>query len=249
MTITWWRIFLVGALVLCVAGPGTARRSVSPKQKKADEIIRKHVEAIGGMEKIKALKSLSADGVFKQAGLELPFTLWMKRPNRSRMDLEFHGQKFIQAYDGKTAWWVNPLFGAAEPTEMPKEYATPMLRWTDFDGPLVDYQQKRHRVEYEGEEQVGTARVYKIRLALFNGDVWHVYIDSKTYLEVKRAFQQTYGGRTKDVTTWIRRYATVNGVNVYSVVEGEGLDGSPYTMTFRSFKANPEIDDAKFAKP
>lgn len=249
MTPTSWRLLVAGALVLCVAGSGVARRSVSPKQRKADEIIRKHVEAIGGIEKIKALRSLRAEGILKQSGLELPFILWMKRPNKSRMDVEFHGLKFVQAFDGRIAWWVNPLLGAPEPAEMPEEYARPMLRWTDFEGPLVDYHQKRHRAEYEGEEQTAAGGVHKIRLALFGGDVWRVYIDARTHLEVKRTWQRTFGGRTKEVTTWIRGYATVNGVSVYSLVEGEGLDGSPYAMMFRSFEANPEIDDARFAKP
>ena len=212
-------------------------------------IIEKHIEALGGHRSIKALHSLRVQGRLDGQRFEVPFTLLMKRPNRSRIDLDVRGVSFILAYSGETAWWVSPLLGAFEPEEMPDEYAKVVLRWTDFEGPLVDYQRKRHRAEYVGEEKTEAGKAHKIKLTLAGGDIWHVYIDTETYLEVKRTFLQTFGDHTTEVTTYFPEFQTVDGVMLYRVVKGEGLDGSPYTMTFDTFDTNVEIDDASFNLP
>jgi len=244
-----WQAPAVAILLLLTGNPVSAGDPSLPKATKADEIIGKHVEAIGGLEKIRAIKTLRVEGRLEQQGIELPFTIWMKRPNRSRMDIDFKIGMIVQSYNGKKAWWVNPLLGITEPREMPEEFAAPMRRWTDFEGPLVDYAGKGHSAEYVGEEKTESGVVHKIKLTLADRDVWHVYIDANTNLEVKRTFPQTYGGETKEMTTWFRGYTTVDGVRIYRVIQGDGPDGTPYTMTFDRFEANAEIDDARFEKP
>src|SRR6185503_19908507 len=44
-----------------------------------DEIIKKHLEARGGVEKVKAIKSVKASGRILQQGLEIPITIQQKR--------------------------------------------------------------------------------------------------------------------------------------------------------------------------
>ncbi|UCG51581.1 MAG: hypothetical protein JSW58_15565 [Candidatus Latescibacterota bacterium] len=221
----------------------------SARSRKADKIIKKHIEALGGFKNIKALKTLRIRGRLEREGFEFPFTLWMERPNHTRMDIDVGGQRFVQAYNGKTAWWVNPLLGAFEPQEMPKEFAKSTLRWVDFEGPLVDYKKKRHKVEYlrDVDSTNGTAHVLKLFLA--GGDVWHVYIDTDTYLEVKRTYQETFKGATREVTAHFPDYSQVEGVNMYRMIDGEGIDGTRYTMTFDSIDPNVTIEENWFDMP
>jgi len=249
MIIRLWRALIIVVLLSVAGNAVSAGEKASPAARKADEIIAKHVEAIGGLEKVRAIKTLRAEGRLEQQGIELPFTLWMKRPNRSRMDVDLKFGMIVQSYNGKEAWWVNPLLGITEPSAMPEEFAGPMRRWTDFEGPLVDYKAKGHRAEYVGEEKSDSLTVHKIKLTLADGEVWHMYIDAHTNLEVKRVFPQTYGGETKKMTTWFRGYTTVDGVKIFRVVQGDGPDGNPFTMTLDTFEANVQIDDARFEKP
>ena len=242
-----WPLLIL--LILCAVNAAGVDSPASSEARKADEIIKKHIEAVGGMKNIKALKTLVAKGLLGQGAVELPFTVTMKRPNKSRVDVGPMGQVAVVGHNGKTVWWMNRLLGINERTEMPGEYAKAVLRWTDFESPLVDYEKKGHRVEYEGEEKTESGILHKIKLTLSGGDVWRLYIDGKTFLETKRTFQQEYGGQSKEVTTWFRGYTLVNGVKVYRVIEGEGLDGTPYTMTFISFEANTPVDDSRFEKP
>lgn len=234
---------VVAAVVASLVGLRTA--PVEAGSHRADRIIKKHVRALGGS-KLKSLEAMRATGHVEVQGMAVPFTLWRQRPNLSRMEMSFMGHEVIQAYDGKTAWWVNPLLGASEPTEMPEEFAQNMLRWTDFDGPLVDYKRKRHRVKYLGEERLDTGKAHKLRVTLRNGDVWHVYLDSETFLEVKRTYAQTYQGRTSTVDTYFSDFIEVDGVTAPRVIRGVGLGGDPYTMTFDSFDTKVKADRRRF---
>lgn len=244
MGIRWHRTVIITMFVLAAAA--RAEDKPSSKESKADEIIRKHVEAVGGATKIKALETLCVKGRLTQEGLELPFTLWRKRPDKNRLEVGYKGQFFTLCHNGGKTWWVNPLMRVFEPDVVPEEYAAVVRRWADFDGPLVDYKKKGHRPEYVGEEKVGGGSAHKIKLTLAGGEVWHVYIDTKTHLEVKRTFLQVLEGQTAEATAWIGDYAVVEGVKLYRVIEGQGPDGTPYTMTLSSFEANAPIDDARF---
>jgi len=243
--------FALAALLLVFAALGACRaeEKTSPAARKAGEIIEKHVAAVGGVEKIRAIRTLRARGTLTQNGVDLPFTLWMKRPNLCRMDVEFGNTPIVQAHDGETTWWVNPLLGIDKPRKMPDDLAKSVLRWTDFEGPLVEYDKKGHTAEYAGEEETDKGKLHKIKLTLSGGEVWHVFIDAKTFLEVKRTFPQSIGGEPKETTTRFGDYTVVDGVKIYRVIEGEGFDGSPFAMRFESIEANAEIDDAHFKKP
>lgn len=242
-----------GACVVAV-GAGSAfgappENRVPPNVRKAEEIIAKHIEAIGGAGKIKALTTLRVKGRVEQSGLELPFTLWRKRPDKSRVEVGFKGMFLLLAHDGRRTWWVNPLDGALKPEDVPPAYANLVLRWSDFEGPLVRYREKGHRVEYEGEQKAESGVAHRIKLTLANGEVWRVFIDAKTFLEVKRSYPQASEHGERETTVWFRGYSVVEGVKLYRVIEGKGVDGKPFTMTLTSYEANVPVENERFEKP
>ena len=57
-----------------------------------DEIIANNIEAKGGRDKIDSVASLKIAGrVSMGGGMEAPFTLEIKRPNKMRMEFTFQG--------------------------------------------------------------------------------------------------------------------------------------------------------------
>jgi hypothetical protein len=164
--------------------------------------------------------------------------------------MSLQGQPIIQAYDGSTAWWINPFVGADEPTEMPSEFAESIKRWTEFEGPLIDYRKKGRRIDYVREEKMesgGTA--YHIKLIMENKDAWHVFIDGESYLETMRRYSQSFQGSMMEVTTHFSDYRDVDGVMLPFEIRGDGFDGSPYVMMFDSYETNTDIEDAYFQMP
>ncbi|HKP13997.1 MAG TPA: outer membrane lipoprotein-sorting protein, partial [Blastocatellia bacterium] len=153
----------------------------------ADEVVQKNIEARGGLQKIKAIKSVRATGklAVEGSGVELAITIQQKRPNAYRMEATFQGQSVIQAYDGETGWQINPFENITEPEKLIGDELRDAREQADFDGPLVDYKAKGHAVELLGKEAVQGKPAYKLKLTLKSGDVRTVYIDAASYLELR----------------------------------------------------------------
>jgi len=67
----------------------------------ADQIVQKHVEALGGAAKLNAIQSLVVTGTASILGqTEAPITIQVKRPNMMRLEITFQGRKIVQAFDG-----------------------------------------------------------------------------------------------------------------------------------------------------
>jgi hypothetical protein len=121
-----------GALLL------TAKPEEAPLT--ADQIVQKHVEAIGGTAKLNAIQTLVVTGKASILGqTEAPLTIKVKRPNLLRLAIDFQGREIVQAFDGVTAWTLNPMIGA-EPKQSSEEDTRSAQESSDFiGGNLVDY--------------------------------------------------------------------------------------------------------------
>src|SRR5258706_7176536 len=89
--------------------------AVAASAQTADEIIEKHIKALGGKEKMSAVHSMKATGKMKMGPMEVPVTLTKSRPGQVRMDFTVQGMTGTQAYDGATGWSVMPFMGKKEP--------------------------------------------------------------------------------------------------------------------------------------
>ena len=216
-----------------------------------DDLIAKHVAARGGMDKLKAVKTMRMTGTMTVGpGIEAPVILEMKRPSSMRMEITIQGQTGVQAYDGKTAWMVMPFMGKKDPEALPAEETKTFEEQADFDGVLVDYKAKGHAVELAGKEPVEGTDAYKLKVTLKNGDVRYVYLDSEYFLEIRTEGTRTMRGTPIDFESSIGDYKDVNGLMMPHAIES-GAKGMPQKqkMTISKIELNPSLDDARFAMP
>jgi outer membrane lipoprotein-sorting protein len=138
-----------------------------------DEVLDNYYEAIGGIEAWKDLNTMRATGSMAMGGMgvEAPFIVTVKRPNKVRMEFTFQGMTGVQAYDGETAWMLMPFMGRTDPEVMPDDMAKDILDQADIDGALVDWQAEGHQVELMGKEETSGTETYKLKVTKKNGDV------------------------------------------------------------------------------
>ncbi len=218
-----------------------------------DEIIAKHLEAIGGLDHIKAIKSMRMTGkmVMGSMGIEGTVTRTIKRPNNIRMDIGFQGQNMVSAYDGKTAWQIVPFMGDPKPHPMPEDQAKQMIREADFDGPLVDYKEKGHKVEFVGKAEVEGTEALKLKVTLKDGDVFYAFLDPEYYVELKRVTTQKnrQTGMDVEVQTFFSDYKEVAGVMIPHALRIKGTGPGEVNFTVEKVEVNVDLDDALFAMP
>lgn len=216
-----------------------------------DEILAKHFEAQGGLEKLKALNSMRVTGTMALGpGMEAPFTMERKRPGKSRMEFTFQGMTGVQAFDGAKTWSVMPFMGKKDPEYGSDEDNKNAQDDADFDGPMMDYKAKGNTVELVGKESVEGADAFKLKVTKKNGDVQYSYLDAETYLLVKQEGKTKRRGQEFEGETLFSDYKDVDGYMQPFSMES-GAKGMPQRqkMTFSKIELNVPLDDARFNMP
>jgi outer membrane lipoprotein-sorting protein len=183
--------------------------------------------------------------------VELPFRMELKRPNKSRLEIDFAGKTAVQVYDGKNGWKVRPFLNRDDAEPFTEQEAKSQSSVEDMRGPLVDYAARGTKLELEGKEAVEGHNAYKLKLTMKSGDVKHVWIDAQSFLDVKvEGTPRMFNGHLRNVWVYQRDFHNVKGLMMPFVYE-TALDGVSQThkMTFESVTLNQPIDDARFAKP
>jgi hypothetical protein len=242
--------FLLTAAFVLAAGAVPA----APSGLSAAQIADKSVAAMGGLQAWRAVQTMSFTGKMEAGGkqnTQLPVLLELKRPHKSRVEIEFQNDKAIQGYDGIKGWKYRPYLGRSDVEPFsPAELQVASLE-PDLDGALVDYAVKGTRLDFAGVEKVEGRDAYKLKLTLKGGNVRHVWVDAQSFLEVKtEGAPRRMDGTMRHVETYYRDYKSVNGLMVPHVLETavQGVKRS-YKMVFETVLVNPKLDDSLFVAP
>ena len=215
-----------------------------------DELVNKNIQAHGGADKLKAIKSVKMSGKMSmQGGMEAPFVFEKKRPDKLRIEFIVQGITGIQAYDGATAWALMPFTGSKDPQKMTADDTKDMVEQADFDGPLVDYKAKGNTIEYVGKEDVEGTEAHKLKLTLKNGNVRYLYLDPDTGLEMKATAMIKREGVETSVDSFFGDYKEVNGMTFPFSIEQKvkGQPGPQFTV--EKVELDVDLQDSLFVMP
>jgi outer membrane lipoprotein-sorting protein len=217
----------------------------------AEEIVAKYIKTIGGAEKIEAIKTLRRTGKFTGGGgFEAVVIHEKKRPEMARQEFTIQGMTGVTAYDGKTGWKIEPWQGKKDAELLGEDELKQVQEEADFDGPLVNHQQKGNKVEFVGAEPVEGTDAFKLKVTLKNGDVRYFYMDTDYYVPIKIEYKIMIRGAEREFETSLADYKEVAGVYLPHSFES-GVKGSPnkQQITFEKIEANVALDDSRFKQP
>ncbi len=215
-----------------------------------DEVIAKNIQARGGLEKLKAVKTLRTTVKFSDGSFRAEFRQENKRPGKVREEFIIQGMAQIQAYDGKTGWQISPFNGRKDPDLMSQDDMKSLIVDGDIDGPLVDYKEKGHQAELVGHDSMEGTDCYKIKLSMKNEDVRYYYLDADSYLELKVEIQTTIRGALQESELYYGDYEQVNGIYyAFAVEQAQKGSASRAQFSVEKIEQNVDLDDALFAMP
>lgn len=213
-----------------------------------DDIVAKNIKARGGIDKFKSVNSMKINATVTAQGMKLPVTIYSKRPNMMREETDMQGQKMVRAFDGTTAWTINPMMGGA-PQALTGSAANMAMDSADLEGPLVDYKQKGHTVEFVGNEKLDGKDVHHLKITRKTGTVQHLYLDAETGLEKKTIITLEQGGMKMDLEIQLADFKSVDGLMMPSGTR-QLMDGNEVAqVTVDKIELNPQIDDSIFKMP
>lgn len=237
------------ALLMSLTGLLIAVPARAEDLKTADEVIAKHLEAMGGKEKLTGIKSMRMSGkMIMGEGMEAPSTMEYKRPDMVRVEFTFQGMTGIQAYDGKEGWMVMPFTGKTEPEKMPPDAVELIKDQADIEGPLVNYQDKGHKVELVGSDELEGTPVYKLKVEKKDGTIEHHLIDKDNFLSIGQKTKRKVSGMEMELETSMGDFKEVNGIVLPHSIVTKSSMGS-HGISIAKIEINVPIEDSRFAMP
>jgi hypothetical protein len=215
-----------------------------------DEIIAKNIQAHGGMEKLKSVKSIRNTIEFSSGSFHAKVVQEGKRPGKVREEFVIQGMAQVRAYDGKDGWQINPFQGRLDAEALSGDDSKDLVIDADIDGPLVDYKDKGSKAELVGHDSVEGTDCYKIKLTLKNGDIRTYYLDTDSYLELKLETQTMIRGAQQESETYYGDYEKVDGIYFpFALESGRKGDPDRVKYTVEKVELNVALDDKLFAMP
>ena len=231
-----------------------AAQAQTAKVPTADEIVTKYLNAIGGKDKWKALKSMTITAKMSMMGMDLPMTLYSKPANKQKAVISVQGVEIVQAYDGKDAWAINPLGGGKEPQLIPAEDAKQMTE-EEFESEFIDYGAKGHVVNYQGIEEIDGVKCYKLELVKNKNndkeDVTEIYFfDAENFVPIStKSYARSGQMKGQEIQTYLSDYQDVNGLMIAFFTEAKVGGQTVQKLTMEKVSFNDAMDDSIFAFP
>jgi hypothetical protein len=172
----------------------------------ADEIVNKHIEAIGGADAWKKVNSMVTTGTLKVQGAEIAISLTVLNGKGSRQDITFMGMNGYQIVTPTQGWKFMPFQGQKEVEPITADDLKEAQDELDVQGSLVDYKTKGHTVELLGTDDVDGVDAFKLKETLKSGKTQTIFIDPKTYYIIRVISKQKANGNEVDVTTNVSNY-------------------------------------------
>jgi outer membrane lipoprotein-sorting protein len=221
------------------------------KAQTADEIINKYIAAIGGKDKLNAIKTFYYEGTLEVMGNEAPSVTYIINGKAYKSEIDFSGQKIIQVVTDQGGWAVNPLAGQAVPEALPKDMLKgSAMQYSVLGAGFIDYASKGNKLELLGKENVNNASAYKIKLTTKDSAVMTYYIDSATSYVVKAVTTITSNGQQLETSIGFLDYQKTDFGYTFPMKQQIDLpQGISLTVTVKKTEINKDIDPKIFEMP
>lgn len=172
----------------------------------ADEIVAKHLTAIGGADAWKKVTSIRQQGNMNVQGADVAVDITVLNGKGMRQNISVMGMTGYQILTPTAGWNFMPFQGQQKPEAITQEELKENADEMDTQGELVDYKTKGHSVEYLGKDDVEGTEAYKLRITQKSGKVKTAYVDPATYYIIRMVSKQKANGQEMEVTTDLSDY-------------------------------------------
>ncbi len=156
-----------------------------------DEIINKHITAMGGKEKMMSLKSVKMTAIaMGNQGGESNLLVFKKHLVGFRQEQKVNGVTGIRILTPKKGWRFNSTDKI--PKDMQEDDFQAGKNLLDLHGPFINYKEKGIKIESAGKVTLDGTACYKLKVTFKDGVELNYYIDTKTNFIYKISYKTTY---------------------------------------------------------
>jgi hypothetical protein len=170
------------------------------KAQTAEDIIKKHNEAVGGVAAWKKVSSIKYIGSVNANGQEIPIVKTVVAGKGSRQDIELMGTKGYSIITPTAGWSFFPFGnGQTKPEPMTADDLKQSQDELDIMDELMTYKEKGAKVEYVGKDDVDGTECFKLKYTDKDGQVTTMYVDPATYYTIRQVQKTKANGQEGEV--------------------------------------------------
>lgn len=209
-----------------------------------DEVISKHVDAIGGKEKLSQVKSLYSESSMEVMGNSVPEKEYLLEGKGFKSEVEFNGANIIQCWNDKNGWSVNPMMGGTDAQLIPDGIYKSTKPQIFIGGALIDYSAKGYKAELVGKENGS----FKIKVTA-DGNETYYFIDATTYYLTKSIMKGEAMGQAAEITTVFSDHKKTDFGVVLAYTKSVDMGVFQYVQKVDKVEVNKQIDPKIFDMP
>lgn len=215
---------------------------------KAKEILVASVEAHGGIDKLKEVKTVISNvqttANTPMGQMELQIKVSSLYPDKLHQNISTPQGEIQFIFDGTSAFQMSGMGSQPLPPEMVVSLKDAAFR--DTIPLLVNIIDNHIPVQFTGSEEVLGQPTSVLLLTQPSGESLKIYISDETHYIVKYAFRETEMGVTMEKETFFSDHQDVDGIQIaFTVIQK--VNGEIYTESrITSVELNTEMDESMF---
>ncbi len=207
-----------------------------------DEIVKKHIEAIGGKDNWAKIKSLQTEMTMKANGAEIKITMYQVDKKAMRQNIALMGMEGYSILTNTEGWSYAPFQGQTKPEPMTADDVKKAQDGLNLQSDFITYKELGKKLEYVGKDDVDGTECLKLKMTDKDGIESTFFIDPTNYYIIKETNKMTVNGKEMENSTTFSNYKKTPEGIVYPYSIGGGWGESEVT----NLVINPKIDEALF---
>ena len=230
--------FSIMALAIACTGVTVQAQTLT-----ADQVLQKHIDAVGGIDNWNKIKTVKLVGSMSQQGMEIGMTETRVTGKAMRVDISAMGQNGYMIYTTTEGWMYMPFMGQKEPTALPADQLKGAQEQLNFkNNQLVD-KALITKVALDGTDTISNMPCYKLKVTNKDGSEQMCYIDTKTFYLIRAEKKAQVQGEDQEVAVTFSNFVKQpEGIVIPMMMNAAGQGD----ITFKSVEFNKTIDDKTF---
>lgn len=208
----------------------------------SDEIIAKHIEAIGGKANWEKIKSFKTESLIKSQGSEIKVVSIQKDKTAMRQDIFVMGMTGYSIVTNSEGWNFMPWAGQTKPEPMTADDIKNSQDDLYLQDEFMTYKELGKKLDFVGKDDVDGTECFKFKMTDKNNQETTFYIDPSNYFVIKQTQKIKADGKEIESTTTYGDFKQLEGgiTCPMSVTSNYGI------ISIIKLEINPIIDDSVF---
>jgi hypothetical protein len=218
--------------------------TLSLQAQTVDEVINKHIDAIGGKENWLKVSSFKMEANISVQGMEIPVNIFQVHNKAQKQEYTVMNMTGYTILTSEGGWSFNPMMGQSKPEPMTKEEVELGKESLNIQGDFLDYAAKGSKAELMGKEDVDGKQCFKLKVTRKSGNELVYFIDPSNYYIVRLSNKVKANGQEMDQKINFSNYQKLpEGIVVPLTMENSSI---PAPINVKKVEVNVPIEDSVF---